>query len=119
MANPKKALAAILPNSIDVGCGYSVPPMTLALWAALERIASPLVTGKAAKDTLELLPSLYLLTHGASEILAGNVLEKAIAWAETVPVDILERIRDACYQQIAVTKVVIPEGGKKKAPTDG
>lgn len=119
MANPKKAIAAILPNSIDVGCGYSVPPMTLALWAALERIDSPLLTGKAAKDTLELLPSLYLLTHGASEILAGNVCEKAIAWAETVPVDILERIRDACYQQIAVAIVVIPEGGKKKAPTDG
>lgn len=119
MANPKKALAALMPSDIDVGYGLSVAPMTLAMWAALERIASPLITGKPAKDTLELLPSLYLLTHGASEILAGNVHEKAIAWAETVPVDILEHIRDACYQQIAVAMDVIPEGGKKKAPTDG
>jgi hypothetical protein len=119
MANPKKALAALMPSDIDVGYGLSVAPMTLAMWAALERIDSPLITGKAAKDTLELLPSLYLLTHGAVEILEGDINKKAITWANSVPVNILIRIRDACYKQIAVAMDVIPEGGKKKAPTDG
>lgn len=119
MGNPRKALAAIMPLPIPVGCDLEVRPMTLAMWAALERIDSPFVTGKAAKDTLELLPSLYLLVHGAAEIFSGDLLAKALAWADGVPVDVLVKIRDACYRQIAAAMDVIPEGGKKKVPTAG
>ena len=72
MANPKKAIAALLPPAIDCGEGASVHPMTLAMWAALERIESPLITGKPAKDTMDLLPSLYLLTHGRHRLAARH-----------------------------------------------
>lgn len=119
MANPKKAIAALLPPAIDCGEGASVHPMTLAMWAALERIESPLITGKPAKDTMDLLPSLYLLTHGAAEIISGNLLAKAYEWADTVSPLVMERIRRACAEQITVVTNVIPEGGKKKLLTAG
>lgn len=118
MANPKKAIAALMPPAIDCGEGASVLPMTLAMWAALERIESPLITGKPAKDTMDLLPSLYLLTHGAAEIISGNLLAKAYEWADTVSPLVMERIRRACAAQITVVTDVIPEGGKKKT-SDG
>ena len=119
MANPKKAVAALMPPVIDCGEGVSVAPMTLAMWAALERIESPLITGNVAKDTMDLLPSLYLLTHGAAEILTGNLLAKAYEWADTVSPLVMERIRQACTTQIKTVTDVIPEGGKKKLPTGG
>lgn len=118
-ANPRKAMAALLPTPINVG-DYEVRPMTLAMYAALERIASPLVTGVDAKDMVDLIPSAYLLTHGAKEIFRGNILDLAMDWADTVPVDTLARIREACRRQIDAVKDVIPQGEMpKKKRTDG
>ena len=89
--NPRKAMAALLPTPIGVGGGLAVRPMTLGMWAALERIGSPLVTGEVPKDALELLPSLYLLTHDPREVFRGNVLDLAMQWADTVPGGARER----------------------------
>jgi hypothetical protein len=44
-SNPKKAMAAILPLTVRAeadGRVYEVRPMTLGMWAALERITLPL-----------------------------------------------------------------------------
>ena len=114
--NPKKAVAAILPTPVG-----AVKPMTLAMYAALERIESPLVTGAEPKDTAELLPSLYLLTHGAQEIFRGNLVALAFEWADTVPVSAMAEIREACQRQMRVVKDVMPEAQKKtpRATTDG
>lgn len=114
--NPKKAMAAILP--LPLSCGSDdivVKPMTLGMWAALERINSPLITGKPPKDALELIPSLYLLTHDPREVLAGDVLAKAFAWADTVPVSAMDAIRRACDRQMSAAYAVIPEDDEKKA----
>lgn len=108
--NPRKAMAALLPLPIG-----EVKPMTLAMYAALERIESPLVTGVDPKDAVELLPSLYLLTHGAEEIFRGNLLELSFAWADTVPVSKMAEIRAACERQLQVVRDVIPEVDPKKA----
>ena len=81
-ANPRKAVAAILPLAVECPCGATVRPMTLGMWAALERVGSPLVTGKEPKDTLELVPSLYLLTHDPREVLRGSFFDDAVAWAD-------------------------------------
>lgn len=120
-ANPKKAMAALLPLPLDCGNGVAVRPMTLGMWAALERIGSPMVTGKDAKDALELLPSLYLLTHDPREVLRGDFVAASLAWADTVPVSVLENIQKACAKQMNAVFDVIPEV-KKKTPgemTDG
>ena len=92
-----------------------VKPMTLGMWAALERIGSPLVTDREPKDALELIPSLYLLTHDPREVFAGNVLDLAMQWADTVPVSVMDAIRRACYRQMNAAFDVMPEDDPKKA----
>ena len=97
--NPRKAMAALLPLAVKCPCGETVRPMTLGMWAALERIGSPLITGEPPKDALELIPSLYLLTHDPREVLASGFFDAAVAWADS-----LRRVA----------------GGKKKdEPSDG
>ena len=113
--NPKKAMAAVLPLPIRCGGDVTVKPMTLGMWAALERIGSPLVTDKEPKDALELIPSLYLLTHDPREVFAGNVLDLAMQWADTVPVSVMDAIRRACYRQMNAAFDVMPEDEPKKA----
>ena len=108
--NPKKAVAAMLPPGTA-----EIRPMTLGMYAALERIGSPLVTGEEPKDTLELIPSLYLLTHDPREVFRGNVLDLAMQWADTQPVEAVSRIRDAAYRQMVAFFDVVPEPEKKKS----
>ena len=109
--NPRKAVAAMLPPGTA-----EIRPMTLGVYAALERIGSPLVTGEEPKDALELIPSLYLLTHDPREVFLGNILDLAMQWADTQPVEALRRIHDAAMRQMAAFYDVIPQGEKKKSP---
>ncbi len=113
-ANPKKAMAALLPLPIRIDGSTVVRPMTLGMWAALERIGSPLITGEDPKDALELLPSLYLLTHDPREVFAGNILDLAMQWADTVPVSVMSDIQRACYRQMNAAFDVLPEDDSKK-----
>ena len=113
-------MAAILPLDIDVGvAGLRVRPMTLGMYAALERIGSPLVTGEEPKDALELVPSLYLLTHDPREVFRGNIVDLAMAWADTVPVAAMDAIRRACERQMQAVYDVVPEEDPKKARSAG
>ena len=50
VGNPKKAMAALMPGAVRTPEGLVVRPMTLAMYAALERIESPMVTGKKPKQ---------------------------------------------------------------------
>lgn len=102
--NPKKAMAALLPHATAV-----IRPMTLGMYAALERIGSPLVTGEEAKDTLELIPSLYLLTHDPREVFRGNILDLAMQWADTQPVSVVDEIKAAVQSQIRDFYAVCPQ----------
>jgi hypothetical protein len=115
-ANPKKAMAALLPLTVRAeadGRVYEVRPMTLGMWAALERISSPLVTGAAVRDTLEIIPSLYLLTHDPREVFRGNIIDLAMAWADEQPVGAIAAIKAACDKQMGAVMDVIPEAGQK------
>lgn len=114
--NPRKAMAALLPLAVKCPCGETVRPMTLGMWAALERIGSPLITGEPPKDALELIPSLYLLTHDPREVLASGFFDAAVAWADSLPVTALGEIRDACYRQMDAMGDVLPEVKKKTSP---
>lgn len=109
-------MAALLPLAVRCPCGETVRPMTLGMWAALERIGSPLVTGAVPKDALELIPSLYLLTHDPREVLASGFFDAAVAWADSLPVTALGEIRDACYRQMDAMGDVLPEVKKKTSP---
>lgn len=112
--NPRKATAALLPLPLKVGAiNVTVRPMTLGMWAALERIGSPIVTGEVPKDVLELIPSLYLLTHDPREVFEGNLLELAMEWADTLPASALDAIRAAVARQVEAAVAVMPEREKK------
>lgn len=111
--NPKKALAALLPLPVTAG-GFTVRPMTLAMWAALERIDSPLLHSGDGRDALDLIPSLYLLTHGASEIFRHDFTQAAFAWADSIPVTAIHDIRRAALAQIQPVADVIPEADPDK-----
>ena len=117
--NPKKAMEALLPLPIALPCGETVRPMTLGMYAALERIGSSLVTGQEAKDTLELIPSLYLLTHDPREVFRGNILELAMAWADTKPVSAVEEIRAACLAQVGALTQVVPQASPEELKKNG
>jgi hypothetical protein len=121
--NPQKAMAALLPLTVSVECeggSYEVRPMTLGMWAALERIHSPIVTGIEPKDTLEIIPSLYLLTHDPREVFRGNILELSMEWADRQPVGAVAAIKAAVDSQMAAVTDVIPEATqKKKSQTAG
>ena len=112
--NPRAALAALVPQPIPVdGTGEVVRPFTLALYAALDRIDSPLLRGGADVDALALLPSLYLVTHGPEEWFKPDLLARATAWADTLPPSALPALRDACKTQVAAVLNVTPESKKK------
>ena len=112
-------MSALLPLPIGCGNGVTVKPMTLGMWAALERIGSPLVTGEEPKDALELIPSLYILTHDPREVFRGNVVDLSMQWADTVPVATMDAIRRACYRQMNAAFDVMPEDDSKKARRAG
>ena len=103
--NPRKALSAALPPAIDVcGGAYSVKPITLGAFALLERYRSPMLFPRSGKpaETLDLLPSLYILTHDAADCLSGNILDKAVEWADAVGVDAIGEIREAAALAAAI-----------------
>ena len=104
-SNPRKAVKALMPG---------VKPMTLGMWAALERIDSPLITGKTPRDTLELLPSLYLLTHDPRDIFKANLLDLAMEWASSQSVEVVATIRAECERQFKIINDVVPELSEKE-----
>lgn len=119
--NPAAALAALLPQPVPVeGTREVVRPFSLALYAALDRIHSPLLYG-GAPDALELLPSLYIATHGPDEWFKPDILARATAWADALPPSALPALRDAVKTQIAALMDVTPESKKKDGaePTAG
>ena len=120
-ANPEKAVRAILPAPIACPCGCVVRPLTLGMFAVLERIHSPLLGETPADGALSLVPSLYALTHEPADALAGDLFGRSLAWADTLPPAALAEIEDAAERQVAAMLAVVPEPppSKKKATTDG
>ena len=120
-ANPEKAVRALLPAPIACPCGCVVRPLTLGMFAVLERIHSPLLGETPADGALSLVPSLYALTHEPADALAGDLFGRSLAWADTLPPAALAEIKDAAERQVAAMLAVVPEPppSKKKATTDG
>jgi hypothetical protein len=80
-ANPVKAVAALLPRPIPT-VGGTVRPLTLGVYAILERISSPLLVAGAEPSPMDLVPSLYVLTHDPADALSGDLFAKSLAWAD-------------------------------------
>jgi hypothetical protein len=119
--NPKKALIAALPLPIPVLGGKAhVRPITLGAFALLERIKSPLITGEDV-GILDIIPSLYLMTHKIDENALENLYNKSLEWADEIGINALPEIKSAIGKQMSALINVTPESTsvKKKTPTDG
>ncbi len=110
--NPRKAIDALTPSTISAD-GVALAPMTLGMWAVLEKIGSPLLTGEDV-DTLSWLPTLYLLTHDPREALMPGLADKSLEWANGQPVTVVDAIRSAAMRQMGVVEDVLPQVEKKK-----
>ena len=92
--NPQIAIDALLPANATIG-GKPTLPLTLAHYVILEKINSPLVSGKPLDwkdvDNLDLMKMCYVVTHKASDcrdILAegSEAFESAVfEFCENIP----------------------------------
>ena len=122
-SNPKSALRAIFPKTIEVRGCVSVYPLTLAHYALLEKINSYLVNGDHVPDSIETIKTMYICTHDARTTLVAldNLDDESIKWAEELPPGIVPDVMAAIKQQIDAMMDVVPNMGdnsKKKAATE-
>ena len=121
--NPKSALEALFPQSIDCGEGVVVKPFSLATYALLEKIGSYIIFPHEPTQE-ETLASLYICTHDAKETFKKFDLlqDLSIEWAETLRPEMFQKITDAILKQIEVVKNAMPpekEGDEKKVVMAG
>lgn len=121
--NPKSALEALFPQSIDCGNGVSVRPFSLATYALLEKIGSYIIVPHTPTQE-EILKTLYICTHEAKKIFneIDRLDELAFAWADTLPPYMLDIVTNAVLKQIETVRNAMPpakETDAKKVRTDG
>lgn len=121
--NPKSALEALFPQSIDCGEGVVVKPFSLATYALLEKIGSYIIFPHEPTQE-ETLASLYICTHDPKEIFKhfDELQDRAVEWAETLRPSMFRTMTDAVLKQIDIVKNAMPPekaGDEKKAVTDG
>jgi len=121
--NPRAALAALLPPPVAVpGTAEEVRPFSLAMFAALDAIRSPLLYGSAEDATpLAVIPSLFVACKGWREAQRPDLFARAMDWADALPPSALAALKDAVAAQVRVLLDVTPESKKKDgtAPTAG
>lgn len=120
-SNPRKALAALLPAPIRIGAlGVEVRPFTLATFAVLEKIGSPMLpaAGPVHAGVFDLLPTLYAATHVPAECLDqiadGTFSRNVLEWADTIPGTAMPLLKDAILMQVGTMQDVVPESPEKK-----
>ena len=121
--NPRAALAALLPSPIVLPeIGEEVKPFSLAMFAALDAIRSPLLYGSEEDATpTAVIPSLFVACKGWREAQRPDLFARAMDWADALPPSALVPLREAVAAQVAVLLDVTPESKKKDGTerTDG
>lgn len=114
--NPKAAIEALFPQSIDCGEGVEVKPFSLATYALLEKIGSYIIFPHEPTQE-ETLKSLYICTHDAKDVFKNldKLSELAFEWASTIKPSMVNTITDAVLKQINLVKnATPPEDDQKK-----
>lgn len=121
--NPKAAIEALFPQSIDCGEGVEVKPFSLATYALLEKLGSYIIFPHEPTQE-ETLRSLYICTHDAKDVFKDldKLDDLAFDWASKLTPRMVKTITDAIFKQISIVKEAMPpeqETDGKKAATDG
>ena len=107
--NPKAALDALFPQSIDCGEGVEVKPFSLATYALLEKIGSYIIFPHEPTQE-ETLKSLYICTHDAKQVFKDfdKLDELAFDWASGLRPAMVNTITEAILKQVAEDNVKNP-----------
>lgn len=115
--NPEKAVDAILEGDRAAGL-LTVRPLTIARYALLEKIKSPILTGEG--DMLGVAESIYVMCAPVDR-LAGKSPETikadALEWADELPLGALDQAVKAVQDSLSDMAYLAPDGkddGKKK-----
>ena len=119
--NPAAALAAVVSGSED----QFARPITLGLWALLEILGSPAVSGAPGEtpsgrlDLVPWVPTLYAFGHGQAECEAllargRDAFEReARIWADSFDMAEGSRRFDAVARRLNVLAGINPDGGEE------
>lgn len=126
--NPEKAVDAILEGGEKrTTAGIVVRPLTLARYAYLEKVKSPLLTGEPDVDAT--LMTAYVMTCPTEKLKTmttrEEIWENAVEWADENELSVVPEIIDQLKRALSRTGAVSPaqgqadDGKKKRLPTDG
>lgn len=114
-ANPDVALNALLESTVNVG-NIEVHPLTVARYALLEMVKSPLVNFGNKLDILTAIPSVYIMAVPAKELRKYNshniqqLEEDAFEWAEdALVIDSVAKVLDLLAQKLLDLRRIMPE----------
>lgn len=113
--NPSVALDALLESTVKVG-NIEVHPLTVARYALLEMVKSPLVNFGNKLDILTAIPSVYIMAVPAKELRKYNshniqqLEEDAFEWAEeALVIDSVAKVLDLLAQKLLDLRRIMPE----------
>lgn len=110
MTNPEKALDAILDGERKAG-GLTVKPLTLARYALLEKIKSPILTGEG--DMTGLIESIYVMSAPVEDLAGrdvGEIKRDACVWADSLPLGALDQAVLAVQASLGDMAYLAPDG---------
>lgn len=127
MDNPKAAIDALLESTVKAG-SLEVHPLTVARYALLELVQSPVVVGKGDGEDLsvvDVIPTVYIMTADAATLsrYGSKAIDRlkadAFEWAEdSLTASSVPMVVEMLAQKILDLRRIAPEqvqDGKKKA----
>lgn len=117
MTNPKTTIDTILNTETEICEDIKVFPITLARYALLELVESPFVTPGKKFTINNLLPSFFICCAKSEDLKGINsknldkLNEQALAWAETLPSKVIDKLIPAIMEELGLIKKVSPNTG--------
>lgn len=101
--NPSRAIEAILDDDRDIGDGLMVHPLSIARYALLERIGSPILFGGVDDSIDGIVVTLYVMCADIEDLVGKNNSEidkDALVWADELSPDRIKSISEEIVRQI-------------------
>lgn len=116
-STPKRTRKAVGDVGRKVKPGVEIRTFTIGIATVLEEIESPLVQGKKPKTNIEVLESIFAMTHPAGDSLKllaqGRAAFKmaAVEWGDELSIEEAAEIIVACVQGVQAACGVVGGGG--------
>lgn len=116
MTNPETAINTILATEKTID-DVTIHPITLARYALLELVESPFVTPGKKFTINNLVPSFFICCAKIDDLKGINsknldkLNEQALAWAETLPSKVIDKLIPAIMEELGLIKKVSPNNG--------